>query len=96
MARRPIRPRRSRCAHALVSCALGLFDLMDIFCTAASLANTTALPHDRYLDCVDQSSLLLADEGVSARRAVFFWLQGTFSGLRIAEYKARRVKPQPI
>lgn len=61
---------------------------MDIFCTAASLANATAsLPHDRYLDCVDQSSLLLPDAGVSARRAVFYWLQSTFSGLRIAEYK---------
>ena len=63
---------------------------MDVFCTAANLAGAgAALPRDRYLDCVDQIGLLLADAGVSARRAVYFWMRSTFSGLRIAEYKAR-------
>lgn len=66
----------------------GLFDLMDLFATSATLAGVpNAIPTDRYIDSVDQTGFLLADEGVTARKHVFYWLQETFSGLRTAEMK---------
>jgi arylsulfatase len=67
----------------------GLFDLSDLFSTSLSLAGAKAkIPADRYIDGIDQTSFLLADEGESNRRTVYYWLQSVFSGIRIAEWKS--------
>ena len=66
----------------------GLFDLMDLFTTSATLAGVpNSVPTDRFIDSVDQTGFLLADEGMSARKYVYYWMQETFSGLRMAELK---------
>ena len=67
----------------------GLFDLADLFNTSLTLAGAKdEMPSDRYIDGIDETSFLLADKGESNRRAVYFWLETTFSGVRIAEWKA--------
>jgi arylsulfatase len=66
----------------------GAFDLMDLYATAATLAGVPdAIPHDRFIDAIDQTGFLLADEGLSARKWVYYWMQETFSGVRVAEHK---------
>ena len=66
----------------------GLFDLSDLFNTSIALARAQdQLPKDRYIDGIDQTSFLLADNGLSNRKYVYFWLQDVLSGLRVAEYK---------
>lgn len=70
----------------------GIVHLLDVFATAASLAGAgDALPTDRYLDAVDQTSFLLApaDEGevVSNRKAQHYWLTANYSAVRVGEYK---------
>ncbi|MNM89947.1 Sulfatase [compost metagenome] len=66
----------------------GLFDLTDLYATALALAGASdKLPADRYIDSIDQSSFLLADDGASRRRAVYYWAGNAFMGLRIAEFK---------
>ena len=64
----------------------GLFDLMDLFATSATLAGAgAAIPKDRYIDSIDQTGFLLSDGGLSARRIVYYWMQDVFSGVRVAE-----------
>lgn len=66
----------------------GLFDLADLFLTSLALAGVTYRPPaEQYLDSIDQTSFLLAGEGLSNRKYVYLWLQDVFSGLRVAEYK---------
>src|SRR5262249_40127161 len=66
----------------------GLFCLMDLFPTMLRLAGAwDAIPHDRYIDAVDQTSFLLAPDADSNRKYMFYWLGSTFSGLRVAEWK---------
>ena len=71
----------------------GLFDLGDLFNTCISLAGAPGaevakfLPADRYVDGIDQSSFLLADNGESCRRSRFYTLNQYLSGLRIDEFK---------
>jgi arylsulfatase len=66
----------------------GLFCLMDLFPTMLHLAGAEeSMPSDRYIDAVDQTSFLLADDGDSNRKYMFYWLGSTFSGLRVAEWK---------
>jgi arylsulfatase A-like enzyme len=66
----------------------GLFDLNDVLPTLLGLAGATAkLPTDRYIDGVDQSSFLLAADGLSNRKYHYYWLVNNFSGLRCGEYK---------
>lgn len=70
----------------------GLVHLLDLFATCATLAGCeSALPADRYLDSVDQTSFLLApaDEGelVSNRKFQHYWLTATYSAIRVGEYK---------
>jgi arylsulfatase A-like enzyme len=56
--------------------------------TALGLAGAPELmPADRYLDGVDQTSFLLAPDGLSNRKYHYYWLSQTFSGLRCGEYK---------
>jgi arylsulfatase A-like enzyme len=66
----------------------GLFSQMDLFNTFLSLAGASeAIPHDRYVDGVDQTSFLLDPEGVSNRKYVYYWLTNVFSALRVGEWK---------
>ncbi|MCD4784610.1 MAG: arylsulfatase [Candidatus Eremiobacteraeota bacterium] len=66
----------------------GLFDLSDLFCTSLALANAkNKIPKDRYIDSIDQTSFLLADDGQSNRKAIYYWLEDQFSGMRIGEFK---------
>ncbi len=66
-----------------------VFDLMDLFGTALSLAGVAAdkLPADRYYDFVDQTSFLLHDSGRSERECVYFWWGTQFMAVRLREYK---------
>ena len=65
-----------------------LFDLMDIFNTSVALAGASdKIPTDKYIDGIDQTAFLLADNGKSARDKVFIWSQTTFLALRMYEYK---------
>lgn len=67
----------------------GLFDLMDIFNTSVALAGATdKLPTDVYIDGIDQTAFLLADNGKSMRDKIFVWSQTDFLALRVYEYKA--------
>jgi arylsulfatase len=66
----------------------GLFSQMDLFNTFLSLAGASAaVPQDRYVDGVDQTSFLLDPEGVSNRKYVYYWLTNVFSALRVGEWK---------
>ena len=66
----------------------GLFDLADLFSTSAALAGIDYRPaEDRYLDSIDQTSFLLSDHGLSNRKYIYYWVQDTFCGVRVAEYK---------
>lgn len=68
----------------------GLFDMTDMFNTSLSVAGVDAakaVPADRYIDGIDQTSFLLADNGESAREAVYFWNADLFSGVRWRYYK---------
>ena len=66
-----------------------LFDLMDLFGTALTLAGVSKdqLAGDRYYDFIDQTSFLLHDEGRSSREVVYFWWGSELMGCRMREYK---------
>jgi arylsulfatase A-like enzyme len=69
----------------------GIVHLLDLFATCATLAAAVALPTDRYLDTVDQTSFLLAPaaegEVVSNRKFQHYWLTANYSAVRVGEYK---------
>ena len=66
----------------------GLFDFCDFLPTLLDLAGaSSSIPKDRYIDGVDQTSFLLAEDGLSNRKNVYFWLQDNYCGHRVAEYK---------
>jgi arylsulfatase len=66
----------------------GLFDLGDLFATALTLAGAEdEVPTDRYIDSIDQTSYLLAEDGASNRKYIYYWLGDQFSGIRFGEYK---------
>jgi len=66
----------------------GLFSFTDLLPTLAHLAGADSLiPDDRYIDGVDQSSFLLASDGLSHRKFQYYWLGQLFSALRVGEYK---------
>lgn len=68
----------------------GLFDMTDMFNTSLAVAGVDAgkvVPADRYIDGIDQTSFLLADNGESAREAVFLWNVDLFSAVRWRYYK---------
>lgn len=66
----------------------GLFDLMDIFNTSVALAGVSdKIPSDKYIDGIDQTAFLLADNGKSMRDKVFIWSQKDFLAMRMNEYK---------
>jgi arylsulfatase len=45
------------------------------------------VPTDRYIDGVDQTSFLIAPDGLSNRKHQYYWLAQIFSAVRIGEYK---------
>ena len=66
-----------------------LFDLMDLFNTSLDLAGATdKMPKDRYIDGIDQTSFLLADDGRSMREKVYMWAETDLMAMRMYEYKA--------
>ena len=66
----------------------GLFDLMDLFNTSLNLGGAkSTIPVDRYIDGIDQTSFLLADNGESARENVYHWIGTTLAAMRMREYK---------
>ena len=65
-----------------------LFDLMDLFNTSLGLAGIEdRIPTDRYIDGIDQTSFLLADDGRSNREKVFIWNEADLMAMRMYEYK---------
>jgi arylsulfatase len=66
----------------------GLFCFTDLLPTVLSLAGAAErIPADRFIDGVDQSSFLLAPDGHSNRKFVYYWLLNRLSALRVGEYK---------
>ena len=73
----------------------GLFDLTDLFNTSIAIAGASGgIPNDRYIDGIDQRSFLLADNGQSNRKFIYYWLQDKFSALRVGEWKMVKVGTQ--
>ena len=65
-----------------------LFDLMDLFNTSLNLAGAAdKIPTDRYIDGIDQTSFLLADDGRSNREKVYIWNEQDLMAMRMYEYK---------
>ncbi len=74
----------------------GVFDQADLFATILTLCNAKDLiPRDRYIDSIDQTSFLLADNGFSNRKFVYYWLQDDFSAVRCGEFKYYRSATTP-
>jgi len=79
----------------------GLFDMSDLFPTFLSLSGTTGadigalVPSDRYIDGIDQTSFLLAENGESNRRSILYFLNEELSGVRIDEFKYMQVVQLP-
>jgi arylsulfatase len=66
----------------------GLFAFTDFLPTALALAGAPdRVPEDRFVDGVDQTSFLLAPDGLSNRKHQYYWLGQMFSALRVGEYK---------
>ena len=78
----------------------GMFDLTDFHVTSLALAGALGRqPGDNYVDGIDQSSFLLADNGYSKRQTTFFWSQDDFSAMRLGEFKfyfRPMLTPQPM
>jgi arylsulfatase len=66
----------------------GLFSFTDVFPTVLALAGAEgSVPADRFIDGVDQTSFLLAPDGLSNRKFQYYWLLRNLSALRCGELK---------
>jgi arylsulfatase A-like enzyme len=71
----------------------GLFDFADIFPTSLALAGKVdtdiakMVPGTTYIDGIDQTSFLLANNGESNRRSILYFLNKELSAVRIDEMK---------
>ena len=66
----------------------GLFEIMDLFNTSLAIAGEVdRISPDRYIDGIDQTGFLLADDGKSARQTVFFYSETSLTAVRWQEYK---------
>jgi arylsulfatase A-like enzyme len=65
-----------------------LFDLLDLFNTSLRLAGAAdKILTDRYIDGIDQTSFLIADDGRSKREKVYIWNEHNLMAMRMYEYK---------
>ncbi len=61
---------------------------MDLYNTSLDLAGIKdKIPTDRYIDGIDQTSFLLADDGNSNREKVYIWNEADLMAMRMYEYK---------
>lgn len=66
----------------------GLFDLTDLFNTSLALGGASGkIASARYIDGIDQTGFLLADNGASARQAVFMYSENNLMAMRWQEFK---------
>jgi arylsulfatase A-like enzyme len=66
----------------------GILDQLDLFATCLRLAGREdLLPTGGFIDSVDQTSFLLAADGVSNRKFHYYWLTTNLSAIRVGEYK---------
>jgi arylsulfatase len=66
----------------------GLFAFADLLPTVLRLAGVPdAVPTDRYIDGVDQTSFLLSPGGRSNRKVQYYWLLRDLAAVRVGEYK---------
>jgi arylsulfatase A-like enzyme len=66
----------------------GIFDFNDVLPTVLGLAGAPdAVPTDRFIDGIDQTSFLVAPGARSNRKYHYYWLGQSFSALRCGEYK---------
>ncbi|MDR5739999.1 sulfatase-like hydrolase/transferase [Caballeronia sp. LZ016] len=71
----------------------GLFDFADVFNTSLALAGqpgasvSKLVPAKTYIDGIDQTSFLLADNGVSNRKSVLYFWNDEISAVRVDEFK---------
>lgn len=66
----------------------GLLDQCDMFNTPLQIAGISdKIPSERYIDGIDQTSFLLADDGRSKRDAVFMYAENDLTAVRWMEYK---------
>jgi hypothetical protein len=54
---------------------------------APSHESSATIPIDRYIDDIDETSFLLADNGQSNREKVYTWCEHDFMAMRMYEYK---------
>ena len=65
-----------------------LFDLMDLYNTSAFIGGAIdKVPTDRPVDGINQTSFLLADNGLSNRDRVYTWVETQLMSVRLHEYK---------
>ncbi len=80
----------------------GIFELADIFNTALSVAGKPGadvaklVPAKTFIDGVDQASFLLAKDGQSNRKSVFYFWNDKLSAVRIDEFKFFVLAQQPF
>jgi arylsulfatase A-like enzyme len=80
----------------------GLLDLADILPTGLALAGKNgpaigeAIGAKQYLDGVDQTSFLLARDGASNRRAIFYFWDVQLSAVRMDEFKVFLLAQMPF
>jgi arylsulfatase len=65
----------------------GLFDLSDLYRTAVHLAGADDALPEFYVDSIDQTSFLIANNGQSKREHVYVYCEESFMAIRIREYK---------
>lgn len=79
----------------------GLFDFADILPTSLSLAGVKGaaigekMGAGNYLDGVDQTSFLLADNGASNRRSILYFWNTQFAAVRMDEFKFTMLTQDP-
>jgi arylsulfatase len=79
----------------------GLFDLADLFNTALIFAGIdrpgvgSLVPETHFISGVDQSSFLLAENGQSNRKAVYYFMAEQLSAVRVDEYKMHLLMQDP-
>jgi len=66
----------------------GLFAFADVLPTVLRVAGVPdAVPTDRFIDGVDQTSFLLSPGGRSNRKVQYYWLLRDLAAVRVGEYK---------